>query len=606
MKIRLTVVVALLTAFACWGQQSLLRNIPAVTVPPNVPGTTGGIQEALNTYSNIALTAGVYTVSNSIVLYPGMAIRGVGTNTQIRWYGRENANSTVTGNDWCCFNIRTNTFISDMDINCMIRGVNIYAACIGNASGIEDVGASNVRIERVSMHGDTDNVFINPHKTFNNVTFLDCTFESPWDTFACPGIGDCSFTFINPYIRNTGTIQNLSGVKSPPNGIATSIRLSGSSVASERYYVNVYGGIINSDDIIGSIGGGVFNFYGTRFVCGGTNFLLGVSDTIRINAYSCEGLSLSGAIPTTGGNRVAAKLNFSGPQSFVEEGAGLFTRFDGSLEMNYYNTNNYGYRSFNGIAWGDWGYQYYSNKLQVTGAATAAYNGTYTFKAAQVSATVNYVWTNTVGKFLIVTTNTDTPDYGLAAISDNQSITDGNEYAGTEGPLRKNWDDAGISVTRLMIPPLFDGSSITNLPSSEVGVTDASNATAGNVGQTITNAIPSGSATALTTATAKNVTSISLTAGDWDVSGNVNFSAATATVTGTSGGITTTSATMPTDGTEVFSGVQVTLLSETDSVTISRKQINVSSTTTVYLVGKSTFSAGSVSAFGSITARRVR
>jgi len=139
-----------------------------------------------------------------------------------------------------------------------------------------------------------------------------------------------------------------------------------------------------------------------------------------------------------------------------------------------------------------------------------------------------------------------------------------------------------------------------------VGKTDASAASAGIVGEVISSLVASGSAVAMNTGVGTNVTSISLTAGDWDVSGNVNFSAASATVTATSGGITTTSATVPTDGTEVYSGVQVTLLSETDSVTIPRKQINVSSTTTVYLVGKTTFSAGTVSCFGAITARRVR
>lgn len=138
------------------------------------------------------------------------------------------------------------------------------------------------------------------------------------------------------------------------------------------------------------------------------------------------------------------------------------------------------------------------------------------------------------------------------------------------------------------------------------GTVTGGNATAGYYGEIVTNKVASGSAVSLTTATGANITSISLTAGDWNVSGNVNFSASTATVTGTSAGISATSATVPTDGSEVFSGVQVTLLSENDSVTLPPKQINVTTTTTVFLVGKCTFSAGSVSAFGSILARRIR
>jgi hypothetical protein len=134
-------------------------------------------------------------------------------------------------------------------------------------------------------------------------------------------------------------------------------------------------------------------------------------------------------------------------------------------------------------------------------------------------------------------------------------------------------------------------------------VSDSSGNVSSNTGY-VNSAVVSGSAVSLTTATAANVTSISVPAGTWFISGNINFSAASATVTGTSGGLSSTSATLPTDGTEVYSGVQVTLLSETDSVTLPPKQFVLGSTTTIYLVGKSTFSAGSVGAFGQITAVR--
>lgn len=134
-------------------------------------------------------------------------------------------------------------------------------------------------------------------------------------------------------------------------------------------------------------------------------------------------------------------------------------------------------------------------------------------------------------------------------------------------------------------------------------VSDASGNVTSNTGY-VTSAIASGSAVSLTTATAANVTSISVPAGTWFISGNINFSAASATVTGTSGGISSTTGTLPTDGTEVYSGVQVTLLSETDSVTLPPKRFVLGSTTTVYLVAKSTFSAGSVGAYGSITAQQ--
>lgn len=144
------------------------------------------------------------------------------------------------------------------------------------------------------------------------------------------------------------------------------------------------------------------------------------------------------------------------------------------------------------------------------------------------------------------------------------------------------------------------------LTSAIVGTATNDNATAGNIGQIVSSLVATGSAVSLTTATTANVTSISLTAGDWDVEGNVNFNLSGATATAFSAGITATSATMPTDGSEVASGVITTTATGVNGITLPRKRISIAATTTVYLVVNSTFSAGTETAFGAITARRVR
>lgn len=138
------------------------------------------------------------------------------------------------------------------------------------------------------------------------------------------------------------------------------------------------------------------------------------------------------------------------------------------------------------------------------------------------------------------------------------------------------------------------------------GSTTNDAAAAGNLGELIVSLIPVGSAVALTTATPANVASISLTAGDWDVRGNINFTSTSATMTAGSGGTTSTSATVPTDGTEVYDGVVATTTTLKSSITPHQKRFSLATTTTIYLVASKTFSAGSVSAFGSISARRVR
>jgi len=126
----------------------------------------------------------------------------------------------------------------------------------------------------------------------------------------------------------------------------------------------------------------------------------------------------------------------------------------------------------------------------------------------------------------------------------------------------------------------------------------------GNTGEHVSSLIPIGSAVSLTNNVATNVTSVVLTAGEWDVEGNVNLSASGATVTAMSAGGTSTSSTVPTDGSEVYDGQQSTTTTFKTSLAIPRKRISLSATTTIYMVAKVTFSAGTVAAFGAIIARR--
>lgn len=142
------------------------------------------------------------------------------------------------------------------------------------------------------------------------------------------------------------------------------------------------------------------------------------------------------------------------------------------------------------------------------------------------------------------------------------------------------------------------------------GTTTNGNATAGNIGEYISSSIASGSAVVLTSATPANVTSISLTGGDWDVWGTVGFVAAgSTTATIFEGGINSISATLPTPpgagaytqvGLSVGAGVTEPVFS------VGSTRISLASTTTIYLVAQSTFAASTMSAFGFIGARRRR
>jgi len=146
------------------------------------------------------------------------------------------------------------------------------------------------------------------------------------------------------------------------------------------------------------------------------------------------------------------------------------------------------------------------------------------------------------------------------------------------------------------------------------GTQTNNNATAGNVGEFVTATVAAGVAVALTTATPKTVTSISLTAGDWDVSAVGDFTLTGATTSYFRTSVSNVDNTMSAQtggsgiGTDPLVRIPLILTTVTSDFgqTLPPVRISLAATTTIYLVCETTFSAGSVSAFGTIRARRMR
>jgi hypothetical protein len=111
-------------------------------------------------------------------------------------------------------------------------------------------------------------------------------------------------------------------------------------------------------------------------------------------------------------------------------------------------------------------------------------------------------------------------------------------------------------------------------------------------------------------ATDVNITGLSLTAGDWDVSGNVVFAiGATTTVSNIQASISTVSATRDADLSQRSQRVytNTTLASLTPSCGVGPWRVSLSATGTIYLVARSIFAVDSViSGYGKIIARRTR
>lgn len=141
------------------------------------------------------------------------------------------------------------------------------------------------------------------------------------------------------------------------------------------------------------------------------------------------------------------------------------------------------------------------------------------------------------------------------------------------------------------------------------GTATNDDAAAGFYGEYITSQVVSGSSVSLTTNTVANITSISLGAGDWDVTGVIDFTfGATTSYTRLQGGISTTSATMG----SVDNYFQFEIVAQVPTATVDPAfvvptvRLSLSGTTTVYLVVQGTFTVSTLKAYGRIRARRVR
>lgn len=156
------------------------------------------------------------------------------------------------------------------------------------------------------------------------------------------------------------------------------------------------------------------------------------------------------------------------------------------------------------------------------------------------------------------------------------------------------------------------GGSMSGVP--VVGVTTNSNAASGQIGEVITATVAAGSAVSLSNGAGTNITSVALTAGDWDVNAQADFVLSGVTATLFQSGISLTTGTLPTQpggsglGTDPLANVPLltTILSATYSQPSGPVRVSVAANTTVFLVGVGTFSVGTLTAYGTLRARRMR
>ena len=226
-----------------------------------------------------------------------------------------------------------------------------------------------------------------------------------------------------------------------------------------------------------------------------------------------------------------------------------------------------------------------NDRILVKNQSTASENGIYYVSTLGTGA--NGTWTRA----------TDADGAGdmfggmLVAVSEGTANADSIWMLTTNDPIT-----IGTTALTFKSPNLY-------------GTTTNDNAAAGMVGEYVESVVDEASAISLTSTTTINVTSISLTAGDWDVSCNVQFiCTATTNITELRGSVSLVSDTLDLTRGRVFDikTAPHTVISARHGLAGPTLRFSLASTTTIYLVAQGNFTVSTLSAYGIISARRVR
>ena len=176
---------------------------------------------------------------------------------------------------------------------------------------------------------------------------------------------------------------------------------------------------------------------------------------------------------------------------------------------------------------------------------------------------------------------------------------------GAQGPQGPNWN-VGAGLALDAGSPATIRTSVPYLPIAGTSTND--NAAAGNIGELLDAILLIGSAVSLTNNTITAITTLSLGAGDWEVSGEFWLVNAGTTITGITAALNTSAALpgVPQSNTAQtrIDGLATTVNAQ---IVLSPCRASLNASTVYTLVGRAIFSGGtSLGGYGKIHARRVR
>jgi len=156
-----------------------------------------------------------------------------------------------------------------------------------------------------------------------------------------------------------------------------------------------------------------------------------------------------------------------------------------------------------------------------------------------------------------------------------------------------------------MVDIVFDGSITLSQTAGVIGTTTNNNADAGSVGQYIESVVLDSAPISLTSAIVASVTSISLTAGDWDLTGSVRITLSSTTESSDRRGGMNTVVGLPNS---IYTWIDSSSITGIKGIVqaVPPRRVSISVTTTYHLLAYSVFTVSGASAAGYISARRVR
>lgn len=359
------------------------------------------------------------------------------------------------------------------------------------------------------------------------------------------------------------------------------------------------------------------------------NCTLSTAGTVTISGVQ---LQTNSANCITVSGSVASILNLNNCYINCTNNTGIsYSSSSSSSQINIFNCNgNLGTTSIGLFSDSSSGLLYFRNcYFTNSGSSTTAstcsagqlntfactFNNPLTYSSSNTSSSLEHtdIETNSTNSTSITTSGTGTlgVDYCYIASgsASSLSIGTGTTIIGYFTEINSSNTNAVTGLgTFSSNGTIYVNSHLSNVTTQSggaiSGITQGTAPSAGFIGEQFRATVATGSAVTLSNGTAANVTSISLTAGIWDVSGLIGFSGSI-TATTCVGGISTTSATQGTQGDNNISTSSIPNGASDTSVSIPSYRLTLNATTTVYLVALVNFTVGTAKAYGRISGTRV-